>query len=917
MTKRGQLLSTQVPVQPASEDSQPASHTRPLLRPNIRIRANISNLLELKGCILVQGADSLPEEVWLHILSRVTEGNYGRTEASITSKSWRHLCRRTYRSMHINTRKGTSWRGFCTWLELYGDQLTQLQFSKEERQQERELHWRYDLEHYLESTNPVWFALKAHGSHLQLQQLLVPLNLATTEAALMYEACMQAPALRHLSLLPTSSCLQGLSSLTQLQSLQLGAGGYANSHAYVITAADLTLLTRLKRLTTLQLEHCSFTSPLGSPDLGLLTTVQHLVLENVSIRSQQDVGWSAANLTPALAKHLSANFARLVGLKSFRVKVGSTGITSAFLVAAPSLTALQQLELLAASQDSDLQSLSTLSHLCSISRLSVAGTSRQQVQAAALFSEKPTFCSALVSLDVDDCQLTSINTLSDLHCLTYLSANSIPLTTFAALSSFQQLRHLSLRKTLEARVAPEIASEAWLAVAELGKLSWLEFTARKRLYPWGGGGYLGDKPANRVFHWDFTPSITEKRLTVAAGTGQSHFGGFGYQEGPGYRGDELNEAASDDHYGRFRRYEDYSRSRSRSDDDDHVAHQVTDQEDKWDVPVARRMPRWRNRSLSPAALAQWSSLHHLHFSLDMLPDLPAAKEFQRSLLTASPHLSELHLVSSDGYKQGLGMVGVAGFRWVQEVNLCACELLDTGCFRYFAALPGVTSLVISDPMSRYFPQNPEDGRTERQRVIKELRKGRDGRGKTRGGQAYKGWKKKWAAGSDTSDRCTREAAELTSDCRSWDYRSWDSRWEAESDHQVGYGCFHRGSSGGTREEEGPSSSHGSGGLGEDAARAPSPADRSIGGEVGAVESYGGEGSRMSGGRAENGSGREVEEGSSGREGAGGEVSSGTARDVEKAHRKTACMGGGDSEASGQGERSSPGQRAGVRMELED
>ena len=365
------------------------------------------------------------------------------------------------------------------------------------------------------------------------------------------------------------------------------------------------------------------------------------MLENVSIRSQEDDGrgW---NVPPAaeqaLAKHLSDNFAKLTGLRSFRVNdYGSDATTSAFLLAVPSLTALQQLELLPAPPDRNVQPapLATLSHLCSISRLSVAATSTLQVQAAALFHQKPAFCSALVSLDVDDCNLTSINSLSDLRCLTYLSANSNPLTTFAAFSSFQQLRHLNLSKTLEARVAPEIASEAWLAVAELGQLSWLEFTARKQLHSSDGGcrrrGQDKEERPNRVFHWDFTPSFIEKRLTVAGGSGQSHSGGFGYwYHGCGYgsRGDELNEAVHN--------HSDRCRSDDELYDEYEDADHVTRQENQWDVPVSRRMPRCRHRSSSPAALAQWSSLHHLHFSLDMLPDVAAAKEFQRSLLSAPP-----------------------------------------------------------------------------------------------------------------------------------------------------------------------------------------------------------------------------------------------------------------------------------------
>ena len=822
--------------------SQPASEPHAAI-PNNRIRAKESDDVMLKGYILVQGADTLPEEVWLHILSRVTEGNYGRTEASVTSKSWRHLCRRTYRSMHIDTRKGEAWQVFCTWLQLFGNQLTQLQLSDKERE-----YYRYNPEQRPEGTDTVWSALMAHGSHLQLQQLLVQVALAPAEAAQMYQACIQAPALWHLSLLPTSGCLQGLSSLTQLQSLQLGAADSSSStSALVITAADLTLLANLTRLTTLQFYWCTFTSAVGSPDLGLLTSVQHLVLEDVSIRSQEDDGhgWNtppAAKL--ALAKHLSDNFAKLTGLKSFRVTDGSDATTSAFLVAAPSLTALQQVELLPAPQHSNAQPapLAALSHLCSISRLSVADTSTLQIQAAALFRQKPAFCSALVSLDVDDCQLTSINSLSDLRCLTYLSASNNPLTTFAALSSFQQLRHLSLRKTLEARPARVIASEAWLAVAELGQLSWLEFTARKQQHSRNGGhsgrGPDKEEPLNRVFHWDFTPSFIEKRLTVADGSGQSHRGGFGYQDQGGYgygsRGDELNEAVhndSDHHqYGRY--------SGSRSDDELYDEYEdadhVTRQENQWDVPVSRRMPRCRHRSSSPAALAQWSSLHHLHLSLDMLPDVAAAKSFQRSLLSAFPHLSELHLVSSDGYKQGLGMVGVAGFRWVQEVSLCACELLDTGCFRYFAALPGVTRLVISDPMPESY--NPKWG-TEREQAMKELQKGLKMGSKTTGEQACEVEQEndKWEASEDqratgngtASGISTREAAELSGDSR---------RDDAEGDNQDKSRTYHRNFWVGKT----PSSSHGSGGAGEDAARAPSPADGDVGGELGAVKSHDGD-----------------------------------------------------------------------------
>ena len=256
--------------------SQPASasHTRPLVKPIIRIRANESDDVMLKAYLLVQGADSVPEEVWLHILSRVTEGNYGRTEASITSKSWRSLCRRTYRSMHIHTRRREAWQGFCAWLQRFGDQLTQLQLSEKLDHD----YYRYNTKQGPEPIDTVWSALMAHGSHLQLQQLLVQVALTPAEAAQMYQACIQAPALQHLSLLPASGCLKGLASLTQLQSLQLGAADSSSCRsALVITTADLTLLTKLTCLTTLRLNWCTFrTSAMGSPDLGLLTTVQHL-----------------------------------------------------------------------------------------------------------------------------------------------------------------------------------------------------------------------------------------------------------------------------------------------------------------------------------------------------------------------------------------------------------------------------------------------------------------------------------------------------------------------------------------------------------------------------------------------------------------------------------------------------------------
>ena len=869
----------------------------------------------------MQGADSLPEEVWLHILSRVTEGNYGRTGASITSISWRHLCRRTYRSMHIDTRKGEAWQGFCTWLQLFGDQLTQLQLSEKEREYYPLAYYQCNTKQHPEPTYPVWSALMAHGSHLQLQQLLVQVALTPAEAAQLYQACIQAPALQHLCLLPKSGCLQGLSSLTQLQSLQLGTGKSSSSAPVpVITAADLTLLTRLTRLTTLQLHRCTFTSAVGSPDLGLLTTVQHLVLENVSIRSQEDYGsdWPvppAAKL--ALAKHLSENFAKLTGLQSFRVKHGSDATTSAFLLAVPSLAALQQLELLPAPQDiGNLQPapLAALSPLTSISRLSVAATSTLQPQAAVLFRQNPGFCSALVSLDVGDCQLTSLASLSDLHCLTYLSASRNPLTNFAALISFQQLRHLSLRKTLEARVERKIASEAWLAVAELGKLSWLEFTARKQLHSRDGFDRRArdrEQSLNRVFHWYFTPNFREKQLTVAGGSMQSHPGGFGYGYGDG--GGDLNGAVHDADFGQFR-YEDCYRSRSRSDDGYEATDHVTGQEDKWDVPVGHRMPRWRNRSLSPAALAQWSSLHHLHFSLDMLPDVAAAKEFQRSLLSASPHLSELHLVSSDGYKQGLGMVGVAGFRWVQEVNLCACNLLDTGCFRYFAALPGVTRLVISDPMSGYGAQCG----TDREREMEELQKGFERSAKTIGGQVFEleqqngKWKAsedKWATGNSASGICTREAAEL----------SGDSRWDdAEGDYQDSPCRCHRS----FWVEKTPSGSHGSGGVGEDATAAPSPADGDIGGELGALASCGGEESRMSGGRPRRAAAGAQRKGAIAAKERVGKKAVGVSEKLTRliGGRFPWAVGAGRGTGrlpAGKGKRTSPGQGAGIWITLQE
>ena len=118
------------------------------------------------------------------------------------------------------------------------------------------------------------------------------------------------------------------------------------------------------------------------------------------------------------------------------------------------------------------------------------------------------------------------------------------------------------------------------------------------------------------------------------------------------------------------------------------------------------------------------------------------------------------------------MVGVAGYRWAQEVSLSACELLDTGCFRYFAALPGVTRLVISDRMPESY--DPKWG-TEREQAIKELQKGMK-EGRTIEEQAFEleqendQWdasEDKWAGGNGASGLLTRAAAELSGDSR-WD-----------------------------------------------------------------------------------------------------------------------------------------------------
>jgi hypothetical protein len=486
--------------------------------------------------------------------------------------------------------------------------------------------------------------------------------------------------------------MQGLSTISQLQSLEL-------AHVYSGKAAELTLLTRLNRLTSLQLRHCTFISPLTSPDLGHLTTLQDLLLRYVGFESEQAAAgaWDLEPDEAALVRHLSTNFAMLKELRSCTIVHYSKCTQAAFLAAVTCLTALQSVELPRGPGDDISQTLAALSHLSSISHLSLADTRTLQVQAAKLFSQKPAFCTALVHLDVDACKLSSLAALSDLQCLTNLSASENPLTSFVDLSSFKQLRRLSLRATLQAGAEARLASEAWLAVAQLEKLTWLEFTAREwqlhsdycRRDNWRRA------PSNALY-WNFKPDFLGKRLEVKSGSAKE---GLVCEYGVPYSPDSPHPVSYyDEPY-----FDDLSalqRSNQEHGSDSYNA--------AYDSPHRNRyghhMPERQHQPAAPSVLAQWSRLHHLHFSLDMLPDVAAARDFQRSLLSAGPHLSELRLVSSDGYKRGLGMVGVVGFKWVQEVDLTGCALLDTGCFQYFAALPGITQLVISDPMSGYDPR---------------------------------------------------------------------------------------------------------------------------------------------------------------------------------------------------------------------